>query len=120
MNPKFLYQNIFGYFHIIIQTNTSLFTTVVLTVTECIVDVDGGPKKGGSNCKKNAGKKASKFSTRNPRTFWGGQSKQVPGTDLCPVYFWFYYLIGPSLVMRKEMRKATMVVRTRVHGKAPR
>ena len=89
-------------------------------LTECIVDVDGRPKKGGSNGKKNAWKKASKFSTRHPRTFRGMHSKQVPGTDLSPVYFRFYYLTGPSLVMRREMRKATMVVMTRVHGKAPR
>ena len=37
-----------------------------------------------------------------------------------PAYFGFSNLIGPSLVMRREMKKATMVVSTRVHGKAPR
>ena len=65
---------------------------MVLTVTKCIVDVDRGPKKGGSNGKKNAWKKATTFSTRNPRTLWGRQSEQVPGTDSCLVYFRFYVL----------------------------
>ena len=91
-----------------------------MTITVCVVDINGGPKKDGSNCKKNAGKESPAYTTRHPRTFWGRQPEKVSGTDSCPDCVEFDYLMGPSLVMKREMTKATIVVRSKVLGKVHR
>ena len=89
--------------------------------------IDRGPEHGVNNGENDAGKKASKYLSRYRRAFWRRQSEQVPGVEL----YWYLvkthilhslgsYLIGPVLVMRREMVNATIVVRRRVHGKLPR
>ena len=85
-----------------------------------MVDVNRGKEKDCSNCKKNAGKEASTSIAGHPGAFWGRQAKQVPGTHVCPELLGFCYLIGPSLVMRRETRKVAMVARSRVLGKVLR
>ena len=89
--------------------------------------IDRGPKQGVHNGENDAGKKASKCPPRHPRTFWRRQSEQVPGIQLYwnlikthILYILGSYLIGPVLVMRREMTNATTVVRSRVLGKLPR
>ena len=93
-----------------------------MTITVCVVDINGGPKKDGSNCKKNAGKEASTRTARNRGAFWGRQTKQVPGTAETHVLYLlgFANLIGPSLVIRRDMRKVAMVARSKVLGKVLR
>ena len=94
-----------------------------ITIYECIEYIDRGPKQGVNNNENDAGKKASKCPSRHPRAFWRRQSEQVPGIQLywnLILYILGFYLIGPVLVMRREMVNATIVVRRRVHGKLPR
>ena len=94
-----------------------------ITIYECIEYIDRGPKQGVNNGENDAGKKASKCLSRHQRAFWRRQSEQVPGIQLywnLILYILGSYLIGPVLVMRREMTNATTVVRRRVLGKLPR
>ena len=93
-----------------------------MTITVCVVDINGGPKKNGSDSKKNAGKEASTCTARNRGAFWGRQAKQVSGTTETHVlhFLGYFYLIGPSLVIKRAMRKVAMVARSKVLGKVLR
>ena len=67
-------------FQIVLFFWVFLFTFIILTIKEGIVEVDGRPKQDIGTGEKNARKKAFTSSAWQTGTFGGRQPKKVPAT----------------------------------------